>query len=83
MAFEQREGSGNLFTNDKRGSDKAPDRRGEIMLGGTVWELAGWIKDGKNGKFLSLSGKPKAAEASKPAQPKPQAADYFDDDIPF
>lgn len=85
MSYEQKEGFGNLFTNDKKGNAKAPDRKGEIMLGGTVWEIAGWIKEGKNGNFLSLSGKPKQEKpVAKPAQPKPAAGGFDElDDIPF
>ncbi len=88
MGFENKEGFGNLFTNDKKGNEKAPDRKGEIMLGGVVWEIAGWIKEGKNGKFLSLSGKPKrdnpAQEpAPKPAKPVTGGFDDLDSDLPF
>ena len=40
-------------------SEKAPGYRGDIMLNGVVYEIAAWVKEGKNGKFFSLSGKPK------------------------
>jgi hypothetical protein len=59
MAWEHREGSGSLFKNDQKGNEKAPGYRGEILLGGVLYELAGWLKEGKNGKFFSISGKPK------------------------
>jgi len=61
MAFEMKPGSGTLFRNDKDGNDKRPDYRGELKLAdGEVIKLAGWIKEGAKGKFLSLSvDKPK------------------------
>ena len=54
--FELREGQGNLFKNDKDGNEKRPDYRGEIkLLDGQTVKLAGWIKQGAKGSFLSLS----------------------------
>ena len=58
MAWEPKEGSGSLFKAEQK-SEKAPGYRGDIMLGGVVYEIAAWVKEGKNGKFFSLSGKPK------------------------
>lgn len=56
MAFELKDGSGTLFRNDKDGNDKRPDYRGELkLLNGETIKLAGWIKEGAKGKFLSLS----------------------------
>lgn len=85
MAYEPRDMSGNLFKNDKGGNDKRPDYRGDICINGEVYELAAWIKEGNKGKFMSLSAKPKEAEAPKP--PPRQAASAsggsFDDEIPF
>ena len=54
MAFEQKEGQGSLFKNDK-GNDRQPDSRGRIMIGGTVYEIAAWERTSKNGtSYLSL-----------------------------
>jgi len=79
MAWEHREGSGSLFKNDQKGNEKAPGYRGEILLGGVLYELAGWVKEGNTGKFFSLAGKPKEA---KQAKPQGSIAD-MDSDIPF
>jgi uncharacterized protein (DUF736 family) len=46
--------SGVLFTNDKKGNEKAPEYKGKINIGGKDYDLAGWKKQGKNGTFLSL-----------------------------
>lgn len=85
---------GALFRNDKEGGNPNwPDYRGNINVGGVEYYLDAWIKEGKKGKFMSLSVKPKQP---KPAQSKSsyaeqsqhslaaQAPAEFDDsDIPF
>lgn len=86
MAYEQRDGSGALFKNDKQGNEKRPDYRGDITLGGVQYEIAGWLKDGKRGKFLSLSGKVKGERPKRDDDPVPKDDGApFDDslDIPF
>lgn len=74
MAWEHKEGSGSLFKNDKKGNDKAPDYRGDLMVGGVLMEIAAWLKEGKNGKFLSLAVKPKQER---------QGVKEMDEDVPF
>jgi hypothetical protein len=44
--------SGAIFKNDKK-SDKHPDYSGKINVEGKEYEIALWVKDGKNGKFFS------------------------------
>jgi len=97
MSYEHKEGFGALFKSDKKGNEKAPDYKGTIMTGGNVYELAGWIKQGAKGSFLSLSAKVKAPEgnvqagapqatAPKVNVPKIDSKDPFsdfDDNLPF
>ena len=64
--------------NDKGGVETRPDYRGEVMLDGVLYEISAWIKDGKNGKWMSLAIKPKPA-----AKPEKPAADDDADSIPF
>lgn len=82
MSYEHREGSGSLFKNDKKEEgSKQPDYRGTIMLGGVVYEIAGWVKKGAKGSFLSLNGKVQGE-----APPKRNAASKAREDdspIPF
>lgn len=55
MAYEQKEKSGSLFPNDKKGNDKAPDMTGTFTLDGTKWNVAGWKTKSKDGKpYMSL-----------------------------
>lgn len=75
MAYELRDGNGSLFKNDKGDNENRPDYRGDLKIDGTVYELSAWIKQGKNGKFMSLSVKPKQARA--------QADDFGGRGAPF
>ncbi len=94
MAFEHKDGHGSLFRNDKGDNPLRPDYKGSAKINGVDVEIAGWLKDGKNGKFLSLAIK---EQDNRPA-PVKQAEDSFgsvsylpdddlgsdfDEDIPF
>jgi uncharacterized protein (DUF736 family) len=77
--------TGALFKNDKKTTDKHPDYRGQVNVGGVEFWLSAWIKTGKSGKFMSLSVQPKEAQAANPA-PKPTGSGFDDmsnSDYPF
>lgn len=76
MAYEKCDNSGVLFKNNKKEQPKHPDYQGEVMVAGTLYRLAAWIKDGKKGKFMSLAVSP---ATERPSAPK----DDLDRDIPF
>jgi hypothetical protein len=80
MADKQHDNSGILFRNHDKETDKHPDYKGSLTIGGTEYWLSAWLKDGKRGKFMSLSVKAKDAAAAKP---KEIAGAPFSDDIPF
>ena len=83
MAYEPKPGSFSLFKNDRKEKDSHPDYKGDgLALDGTPVWVSAWLKEGKNGKFMSCSMQAKQAQESKPRQSK---ADNFDDsgDIPF
>ena len=96
MAYQQKPNTGAVFANDKKDSDRHPDRKGDALLCcpncGTEagWWLSGWIKQTNAGKqFLSLAFKPKDQQpatqrsaASKPRVARPASAD-MDSEIPF
>ena len=73
---------GALFKNDKKEKDTHPDYRGSLNVGGTDYWISGWIKQGKRGKFMSLSVQPKE-ESPKPQKMVPRHDPELDDEIPF
>jgi len=93
MAFEQKPGTGALFRNDKDGNDARPDYRGDLTLeNGEKIRIAGWLKEGAKGKFLSLKvDKPRddreAVKSDGRGSSRPVAGnrsnDPFDDDVPW
>lgn len=84
MAYEPREGQGAIFDNRKQ-SDKQPDMRGDFMLDGKMYEIAGWWKEGRS-RFLSVRVQPKrerADERPAPRQQPERGGGDLDDEIPF
>jgi hypothetical protein len=59
MAYEQKENSGSLFKNDKREKDTHPHATGTAKINGVEYWVSAWTKEGKKGKWQSLSFKPK------------------------
>lgn len=98
MAYEHKDGSGALFKNDKGDNPARPDYRGDLMVGGILYEVSGWIKpvaSNPEKRFMSLSAKPKQAKQDHSPRPSHDAAkarqlpakasgfDDMNDDIPW
>lgn len=95
MSFEQRDQSGVLFRNDRKANDRAPDYKGKCKVNGVDMEMAAWLKEGKNGKFMSFafsepyekpaqSGNDRTQSGNDQSGPTLPAEDGFDEDrIPF
>jgi uncharacterized protein (DUF736 family) len=74
--------SGVLFKNDKKGNEKAPDYKGKVNVEGKEKDIAGWIREGKSGKFISIKiSEPMKKDNVFDNKPKT----VFDDktDLPF
>lgn len=80
MSYEQKDGKGSLFKNDKEGNANRPDLKGSIKIDGREFWLSAWTKVGDKGKWLSLSAEPKFARDGKSP---PVASRGVDDDIPY
>jgi len=79
MAYQPKEGSGSLFKNERKAT-------GSIMVQGREHYLSAWTKEGKKGKFLSVSiGKEKTPQGFKPAgsDELPKDDPFIDDSTPF
>lgn len=78
---------GILFREHSKKSDKHPDYTGSININGVDHWLSAWIKDGKKGKFMSLSigaeKQPKQDQHNEDNSNGYQEPDPFDDDICF
>jgi len=72
--------SGALFKNTRKEKETHPDRTGSATIDGVEYWVDGWLKEAKNGPFLSLAFKRKDSVKAKP-KAKPSAD--FDNDIPF
>ena len=81
MAYEQKPGDFTLFKNDKEGNEKRPDYTGSgLGLDGKKIKVSAWIKQGKNGKFMSCTIQAKTR--GEPARQSAIAPD-IDMDVPF
>lgn len=73
--------TGALFKNDRKQSERHPDYRGSINVGGQEFWISSWLKTSKSGtKFMSLSVSPKE---DQPVAAPAQAAAIDDSDVPF
>ena len=73
MAYQQKEGQGSLFKNDKQ-SERQPDFRGTIMIKGVLYEVAAWNRTSQNGReYISLqASEPDPERAARRSQEAPR-----------
>lgn len=83
MSYEQKDGSGALFKNQKQ-KDTHPDYKGNVRIAGVDYELAAWIKKSKSGTtYMSLNAQPKREKQERKDAPPASQSDEYNDDIPF
>lgn len=88
MSYEFSPGKFMLFRADKGDNENRPDYKGNGKdLQGNEIEVAGWIKQGKAGKFMSCTikfkGQPQAQAQPKRTPPPDDGGMAIDDDIPW
>ena len=79
----QRPNSGILFRKSRKLNDQSPDYTGAINIDGAEHTLNAWIKEGRNGKFLSLSVRAKSATTAASTASANAANDFPSDEIGF
>ena len=76
MSYEHKENTGAIFKNTFKENDNHPTYKGQINVAGKVYDIALWVKDGKNGKYFSAAIQEPWVP---PADPKPDE----NGDLPF
>jgi hypothetical protein len=87
MAYEKKLGSGVLFANDKKQTEKQPDYSGDLLLDqdygkGTTIKLSAWRKSTPKGHLISISVNNYKADKDQ-VYPKPAYGRGMDDEVPF
>lgn len=77
--------SGSLSRNERKEQPNHADYKGKATIAGVEYWISAWIKTGENGKWLSLSFKPKEAQQPAPTtrRAKDEPGDAPESDIPF
>ena len=76
--MEKKDNSGALFTNNKREKETHPHYQGKATINGTEFYVSSWVKEGKTGKYLSLSFKPVQEQPVQSGKPSYGNKDFDD-----
>jgi len=71
-----------LFKNDQGDNPKRPNYTGNLNVDGIEFRISGWIREGKNGKFISGSVQMKETQGETRSKPAVEGADDLSD-VPF
>lgn len=85
MQFDNTD-KGALFKNNEKKTEKHPDYRGDLNVGGVEYFISAWLKTSKAGaKYMSLSVTEKNANNTRSPPKSKRVEDEFDDgaDLPF
>jgi len=84
VAYEMKDLTGSLWKNQKKATDRHPDRTGSALIDGVEYWVSGWIKESPKGeKWLSLAFKKKDSAAEKREPASTSTPIDLDDQIPF
>ena len=70
-----------LFKNDQGDNPKRPNYTGNLNVDGIEFRISGWIREGKNGKFISGSVQMKETQGETRSKPAVEGDDLGD--LPF
>jgi hypothetical protein len=79
MTYEQRENSGSLFKNENKENENHPNATGKALIGGIMYYVSAWTKEGAKGKWQSLAFKPVEEKTLKPNG----KIEDMESDVPF
>lgn len=71
MAEYDNRNRGALFRNNRKEKETHPDYNGTINVEGKEYYLNAWLREGKSGKFFSMSVKPKESPVERRNDHKP------------
>jgi hypothetical protein len=95
MAYERKPGTGALFQNNRKKSEKSPDWTGTLLIAetveaGTEMKISAWTKQSSKGALISLvqdtwKPDPNYRSNANPVASKPVGFDdaFDDDSVPF
>lgn len=75
--------SGTLSRNKDKKEPNHADHRGSCMIEGKEYWINAWVKEGKYGKFFSLSFREKQPRNDGGGQQSNQQQEDYSSDIPF
>ena len=77
-----KDNSGSIKRNARKEKDAQPDYNGSAMIAGVEYWLAGWIKTGDDGRWLSLAF---SVKEDRPKETKVDSGKRIDPDneVPF
>ena len=78
--YVPKEGRGYFATNKKL-KDNHPDLKGEMMVGGKSYKIAGWIKNNQYGQLISFQVEDFKLAAER--GPVERESGIRDSDVPF
>ena len=65
MAYQQKEGQGSLFKNERQ-NDRQPDLKGTILIKGVLYNLSAWKRTSQNGReYISLQAEEKSSDGQQ------------------
>lgn len=74
MAYQQKEGQGSLFRNDKQ-NERQPDFKGTILIKGVTYNISAWNRTSQNGReYISLQAEEKLGEGQQPSYQRSQGS---------